>query len=53
VAIATGLIDAKARRGGKPVPASKFLFTRIFVRAQGQWKVLLFHNTMAGKPPGA
>ncbi len=53
VAIATGLIEAKAERGGKPVPASTFLFTRIFVKDGGQWKVLLFHNTMAGKPPGS
>lgn len=52
VAIATGLIEAGARRGGKPVPASSFLFTRIFVKEGGEWKVLLFHNTMAGKPPG-
>lgn len=52
VAIATGMIEAKARRGGQPVPASKFLFTRIFVKEGREWKVLLFHNTMAGKPPG-
>tara|TARA_R110002096_G_scaffold91625_15_gene207345 strand:- start:2789 stop:3274 length:486 start_codon:yes stop_codon:yes gene_type:complete len=53
VAIATGLIHAKAERGGKAVPAEKFRFTRIFVRREGEWKVLLFHNTMDGKPPGA
>ena len=51
-AIATGIIEAKATRGGKPVPATKFLFTRIFVQEKGGWKVLLFHNTMVGKPPG-
>lgn len=50
-AIATGIIEAKAIRGGKPVPATRFLFTRIFVRESGAWKVLLFHNTMVGKPP--
>lgn len=53
VAIATGLIHAKAVRGGKAVPAEKFRFTRIFVRRNGAWKVLLFHNTMDGKLPGA
>ncbi len=51
-AIATGIIEAKATRGGKPVPATKFLFTRIFVKEKGAWKVLLFQNTMVGKPPG-
>lgn len=51
-AIATGIIEAKATRGGKPVPATRFLFTRIFVKENGGWKVLLFQNTMVGKPPG-
>lgn len=51
-AIATGIIEAKATRGGKPVPATRFLFTRIFVKEKGEWKVLLFQNTMVGKPPG-
>lgn len=51
-AIATGVIEAKAVRAGKPVPAERFLFTRIFVKEQGEWKVLLFHNTMEGRPPG-
>jgi hypothetical protein len=46
-AIATGIIEARATRGGKPVPAQRFLFTRIFVKEHGTWKVLLFHNTMA------
>ena len=50
-AIATGLIEAKAIRNGQPVPAETFRFTRIFVREGGDWKVLLFHNTMTGKPP--
>ncbi|MEC5128117.1 nuclear transport factor 2 family protein [Verrucomicrobiales bacterium BCK34] len=52
-AIATGLIEAEAIRGGKPVPATKFRFTRIFVLRDGQWKVLLFQNTMEGTPPPA
>lgn len=47
MAVATGLIEAKAIRSGKPVPATRFRFTRIFVRREGQWKVLLFQNTMA------
>ena len=51
LAIATGLIEARAVRGGKPVSASKFRFTRIFVRRDNQWKVLLFQNTMEGMPP--
>ena len=46
VAIATGLIEAKAVRAGKPVPASTFRFTRVFSRENGKWKVLLFQNTM-------
>lgn len=46
VAIATGLIQAKAIRDGKPVPATSFRFTRVFSRENGEWKVLLFHNTM-------
>lgn len=50
-AIATGIIEAKATRGGKPVPATRFLFTRIFVKETGAWKVLLFQNTNVGKPP--
>ena len=52
-AIATGLIEAEAIRGGKPVPATKFRFTRIVVLRDGQWKVLLFQNTMEGTPPPA
>ncbi|NRB74145.1 MAG: nuclear transport factor 2 family protein [Verrucomicrobiales bacterium] len=51
IAIATGLIDADAVRDGKPVPANQFRFTRIYVKELGEWKVLLFHNTMAGQPP--
>ena len=50
-AIATGLIDAEAVRVGKTVPARKFRFTRVFVRRGGDWKVLLFHNTMEGQAP--
>ncbi|WP_193212950.1 nuclear transport factor 2 family protein [Luteolibacter marinus] len=45
-AIATGLIEALAERGGKAVPATKFRFTRVFRREAGEWKVLLFQNTM-------
>lgn len=52
VAVGTGIIEAKATRGGRPVPATRFLFTRIFVMEHGAWKVLLFQNTMVGKPPG-
>lgn len=51
LAVATGLIEAQAIRAGKPVPATKFRFTRIFVRRNDQWKVLLFQNTMEGAPP--
>ncbi len=51
LAVATGLIEAQAIRAGKPVPATKFRFTRIFVRRNDQWKVLLFQNTMEGTPP--
>ena len=50
MAVGTGMIEAHAQRGGKAVPATKFLFTRIFVKEKGQWKVLLFHNTMAAPP---
>ena len=46
IAIATGVIEAVAVRSGKPVPATRFRFTRIFRRESGQWKVLLFQNTM-------
>lgn len=46
-AISTGIIVAKAERDGKPVPAERFLFTRIWVREGDAWRVLLFHNTMA------
>lgn len=46
-AIATGIIEASAIRDGKAVPAKRFLFTRTFVKRNGAWKVLLFHNTMA------
>ena len=49
-AIATGLIKAKAIRAGRAVPATDFIFTRVFVKRGEQWKVLLFHNTMAKKP---
>lgn len=52
MAVATGLIEAEAIRGGKPVPATKFRFTRIYVKEEGEWKVLLFQNTMVGKLPG-
>ena len=51
MAVGTGLIEAEAQRSGKAVPATQFLFTRIFVRECGEWKVLLFHNTMAAAPP--
>lgn len=51
LAVATGIIEAQAIRDGKPVPAKRFLFTRIFVRRDGKWKVLLFHNTMARNLP--
>jgi len=53
LAVATGLIEAVAIRAGKPVPATKFRFTRIFVRRNNEWKVLLFQNTMEGTPPKA
>ncbi len=46
LAVATGVIRAEAKRGGKPVPATTFRFTRIFAREGGEWKVLLFQNTM-------
>ncbi|MDF1815812.1 MAG: nuclear transport factor 2 family protein [Verrucomicrobiales bacterium] len=49
MAVATGLIEAVAVRDGKTVPAKRFRFTRIFVRREGKWQVLLFQNTMAGK----
>lgn len=52
MAVATGLIEAEAVRGGKPVPATKFRFTRIYVKEAGEWKVLLFQNTMVGIPKG-
>ena len=48
VAIATGTIEATAHRSGKQVPSSRFLFTRIFVRKDDAWQVLLFHNTIIG-----
>jgi|GEM_PF-3576164 len=51
LAVATGLIQAEARRDGKPVPATRFRFTRVFAREDGAWKVLLFQNTMP--PPAA
>lgn len=52
LAVATGVIEAKAIRGGKPVPATTFRFTRIFNRENGGWKVLLFQNAMIqAKPP--
>lgn len=51
-AIATGLIEAEAVRAGKPVPSAQFRFTRIFVRDNGAWRVLLFHNTIVGEPRG-
>lgn len=46
LAIATGVIHARAVRGGKPVPANTFRFTRVFAREAEGWKVLLFQNTM-------
>lgn len=48
-AVATGVIEARAVRAGKPVPATRFRFTRIYTREQGSWRVLLFHNTMLPK----
>lgn len=50
-AIATGMIEAVAERGGKPVPATRFRFTRVFSREAGGWKVLLFQNTMVPPAP--
>ena len=46
VAVATGVIEAVAIRSGKQVPATRFRFTRIYRHEAGQWKVLLFQNTM-------
>jgi len=46
LAVATGVIEASAIRAGRQVPASTFRFTRVFVREDGGWKVLLFQNTM-------
>tara|TARA_R110002096_G_scaffold161339_5_gene327868 strand:+ start:504 stop:989 length:486 start_codon:yes stop_codon:yes gene_type:complete len=53
IAVATGLIEADAVRNGKPVPATQFRFTRIYVKEGDDWKVLLFQNTMVGGPPSA
>jgi len=50
-AVATGVIEAVAFRGGKKVPATRFRFTRIFAKENGAWKVLLFHNTMDKPKP--
>ena len=52
LAIATGVIEAVAIRSGKRVPASRFRFTRIFIRESRRWKVLLFQNTMMQRIPG-
>ncbi|MEO0445044.1 MAG: nuclear transport factor 2 family protein [Verrucomicrobiota bacterium] len=49
LAVATGVIEAEAVRDGKTVPATRFRFTRVFVKEEGRWKVLLFHNTMIPK----
>lgn len=46
LAVATGVIEAQAVRGGRPVPATTFRFTRIFNLEEDQWKVLLFQNAM-------
>ena len=46
LAVATGVIEAKAIRSGKPVPATTFRFTRIYNREKSEWKVLLFQNAM-------
>lgn len=43
-AIATGIIEAVAFRGGNQVPATTFRFTRVFVKRSGEWKVLHFSN---------
>ncbi len=51
LAVATGVIEAKAIRGGNPVPATTFRFTRIFNREGGEWKVLLFQNAMLAAKP--
>ena len=51
LAVATGVIEAKAIRAGKPVPATTFRFTRIFSRENDTWKVLLFQNAMMPSPP--
>lgn len=50
-AIATGVIEAIAFRGGNQVPATTFRFTRIFVKRDGLWKVLLFSNTIIPPSP--
>ncbi|MFC7338951.1 nuclear transport factor 2 family protein [Haloferula chungangensis] len=46
LAVATGVIEARATRAGNPVPATTFRFTRIYHREAGGWKVLLFQNAM-------
>lgn len=53
VAVATGVIRAVAKRDGRRVPAEYFRFTRLFVRENGEWRVLLFHNTMLKEAPPA
>lgn len=45
-AIATGVIEAVVFRGGNQVPATTFRFTRVFVKRNGEWKVLHFSNTI-------
>ena len=50
IAIATGMIEAVAKRSGKVVPAKRFRFTRIFRREFKGWKVLLFQNTITAIP---
>ena len=50
-AVATGVIHARAIRAGKPVPATRFRFTRVYTLEDGQWQVLLFHNTLLPASP--
>ncbi len=53
VAIATGVIEAVAYRGGNRVPSTSFTFTRVFAKRAGTWEVLLFQNTIIRPPPVA
>ncbi|NCF88393.1 MAG: hypothetical protein GWQ05_20055 [Verrucomicrobiaceae bacterium] len=48
-AVATGVIHDRAIRAGKPVPATRF--TRVYTLEDGQWQVLLFHNTLLPASP--